>query len=154
MFLRTQKLGFSFRVSIKFFLSSESVKLKLLAVPAWNASDSYAKRWLTGPIKTFSTNILWNKIPKRNLFFCIWITTMIFNLILFLLIQIAFLNYDIFTESAERSQTVLEKDMSKKKENKSEKVNSTDFNPRVELLALNNMTLMLSVKEGLGRGGW
>ena len=75
---------------------------------------------------------------------------MIFNLILFLHIQIAFLNYDILTESAETFQTVLEENMSKKKENKSEKVNSTDFNPRVELLALKNMTSMLSVKEGLG----
>ena len=54
------------------------------------------------------------------------------------------------TESAEGFQKVLEEDMSKKKENKSEKISSTYFDPKVELLALKNMTSMLLVKEGLG----
>ena len=154
IFLRTENLGFKFRVSIKFFLSTESIKLKLSAVAARKASESFSKRCFILVINrsnySFSTIIMWNKIPKSSLFFWIYITTMRFNLIHFLLILIAFLNYDILTESAERFQRVLEEDMSKKKENKSEKISSTYFDPKVELLALKNMTSMLSVKEGLG----
>ena len=38
MLPRQGKLVFNFGVRIKFFLSSESIKLKFLAVPAQNAS--------------------------------------------------------------------------------------------------------------------
>ena len=39
MFPRTEKLVFNFRVPIYFFLSLESIKLNILAVPARNACE-------------------------------------------------------------------------------------------------------------------
>ena len=59
MFPRPEKLVFNFGVQIWFFLSSESIKLKLSAVPARNASGFIAVR----QIKTIS-DITWVSIPQ------------------------------------------------------------------------------------------
>ena len=78
---------------------------------------------------------------------------MIVNVIMFLLIQMTCSNYDVLTESGEKFQTVLGEDMSKKNENKSKQDNGflgSKKDAKLELLTMNNMTLMLSAKEGLG----
>ena len=47
MFPRTEKLVFNFDVPVKFFLSSESIKLKFSPVPAQNASVYYTILYFT-----------------------------------------------------------------------------------------------------------